>query len=248
MPEEVLNEDGGVECQSAEGDLVSYSCYCPKVVAMIGRVPDTIADRSVVIRMERKLLTEKCEPLTDFHPEKINGKCARFALDFKDVVKNASIERIVGLNDRAADTWEPMAVIARIAGEAWEQKLDEAAQFLSSSENTCQPGPGLLLDMLMTFVNGMPGSPDKIFSRDMASILRGCHGCEATQYFGDKEINERTVAETLGRYGIKSCTIRLGSRVARGYCAEDFKSVLRRYVPRIDVEQKAAERGSFRQW
>ena len=101
--------------QAKEGELdsclVRYSCWCPKVIAMIGRIPDTLADRSIVVRLERKLVTEKCAPLTDFKPEPITAKCVRFANDNSEAIAKAALETVPGLNDRAADTFEPLFVL-----------------------------------------------------------------------------------------------------------------------------------------
>src|SRR5439155_20765379 len=38
-----------------------YSCWCPKVLARIGRFPDTLADRCIIIRMQRKTSKEQCD-------------------------------------------------------------------------------------------------------------------------------------------------------------------------------------------
>ncbi len=44
----------GAENFSSEGGLKRFSCWCPKILAAIGRLPDTLADRCIIIRMQRK--------------------------------------------------------------------------------------------------------------------------------------------------------------------------------------------------
>src|SRR5437867_1340469 len=58
--------------QSGEGGrrkrasrLARYSCFGPKAIAQIGRLPETQADRCIVLRLQRKLPTEPCERLRD---------------------------------------------------------------------------------------------------------------------------------------------------------------------------------------
>jgi hypothetical protein len=46
------------ESERDETGLTKYSCWCPKVISLIGEVPDTIADRSIVVKMTRKLTSE----------------------------------------------------------------------------------------------------------------------------------------------------------------------------------------------
>ena len=96
--------------QTADSGLQRYSCWCPKVIAMIGKVPDTIADRSIVVSMVRKLTTETRAPLAELNAATIKAKCARFALD--EGKKIAQCDKIRGkdLNDRAADTFDRIRV------------------------------------------------------------------------------------------------------------------------------------------
>jgi len=223
---------------SLDSSLVRYSCWCPKVIAMIGRVPDTIADRSIVVRLERKLVTEKCAPLTEFKPETLTSKCVRFANDNSERIANAALETVPGLNDRAADTFEPLFVLARMAGPEWFARAAEAAVFLTSSQNTDLQGAGLLLDILMIFVDC---DVEKMFSRSLVSCLRGDGEWIASPFFSGKPLNELLLAQTLRPYGIRPVQIRVGEEVNRGYRLDDFKNSLRRYVPRIDVDARLEE-------
>jgi hypothetical protein len=73
--------------ESADTGLKKYSCWCPKVIAMIGQVPDTIADRSIVVKMARKLTTETCAPLSQLDTADIKARCARFGLDMAQYIR-----------------------------------------------------------------------------------------------------------------------------------------------------------------
>ena len=52
----------------------------PKVITTIGRLPETLADRCILIRMQRKTAEERCERLRDFDGAELQRKCARFVL------------------------------------------------------------------------------------------------------------------------------------------------------------------------
>src|SRR5688572_10216319 len=43
--------------------LTKFSCWCPKVIAAIGELPETLADRCIVVPMQRKRAGEVCERL-----------------------------------------------------------------------------------------------------------------------------------------------------------------------------------------
>ncbi|HUA66652.1 MAG TPA: DUF3631 domain-containing protein, partial [Alphaproteobacteria bacterium] len=128
-----------------DSGLERYSCWCPKVIAMIGKVPDTIADRSIVVPMVRKFPTEKRAPLAMLNSDDIKAKCARFALDHRQHIGQCEKIHGDGLNDRAADTFDPLYVIARLAGQEWEEKLHAAALALAHSAQSRSSGTDLLL-------------------------------------------------------------------------------------------------------
>ena len=46
--------------------VVRYNCWCPKAIALIGSVPETIADRAIVVRLSRKLTTEPSASMKEF--------------------------------------------------------------------------------------------------------------------------------------------------------------------------------------
>jgi hypothetical protein len=224
--------------ESLDSSLVRYSCWCPKVIAMIGRVPDTIADRSILVRLERKLVTEKCAPLTDFKPETITSKCLRFADDNSERIASAALETVPGLNDRAADTFEPLFVLARMAGPEWLERAAEAAVFLTSLQNTDLQGAGLLLDILTIFLEC---GVEKMFSRSVVSCLRGDGQWIASPFFAGKPLHEILLAQALRPYGIRPIQIRIGEDVNRGYRIGDFRNCLNRYVSRIDIDVRLKE-------
>jgi hypothetical protein len=205
---------------------------------MIGQVPETLADRSIVVKMSRKLVEETCVPLKDFHPGPIRAKCKKFARQNQQIVKDAPQERVGGLNDRAADTYEPLAVIARMAGENWLQELTQAAVWLTSSQNVDTKGPTLLLDVLEILLT-VPSM--KMFSRDLAGALRGERGFVPTQHFAEKKVTEQVLATTLRRYGARPSTMRIGREVNKGYSAQDFREALQHYVPRADIDARLEE-------
>ena len=222
----------------ADTGLKKYSCWCPKVIAMIGQVPDTIADRSIVIPMSRKLVTENCAPLAELNTTEIKAKCARFALDMAQFIAQSPKIRGEGLNDRAADTFDPLYIIARLAGAGWEQKLHAAALALASAAQSQQSGAELLSDIVTIFVQSCR---DKMFSRDLAGTLRdGRYGMRslALKY---SSINEYRISQILRPYGIKPSTIRVGKEVNKGYLASQFREAIARYVPEAEARKHVQE-------
>jgi hypothetical protein len=222
-----------------DSGLKKYSCWCPKVIAMIGKVPDTIADRSIVVKMARKLTTETCAPLSELDATDIKSKCARFALDTAPKIGQSPKFRLDGLNDRAADTFDPLFVIARLAGPDWETKLRAAALALSSTADSDHSGTGLILDIIDLFTDTCR---DKLFTRDIVNLLR--EGGWESAVLKYPTITEYDISKTLRPYGIKPASVRVGKEVKQGYHASDFHDAIKRYVSQADIEARfeAAER------
>jgi hypothetical protein len=168
----------------------------------------------------------------------IKSKCARFALDAQDSIRQHPKITGQGLNDRAADTFDPLYVIARHAGPDWETKLHTAAIALNSTDNS-DSGTALLLDIFDVFCGT---TEDKMFSSDLITRLR--QGATASQTLKYSVINEYQISKILRRYGVKPTTIRIGKIVNRGYLAADFREALKRYVTREDAE--ARMNGAYR--
>jgi Protein of unknown function (DUF3631) len=224
-------ERGQQSAESTDSGLKKYSCWCPKVIAMIGEVPDTIADRSIVVKMARKLTTEACVPLAQLDTAEIKAKCARFALDMGQGIGSSPKIRCDGLNDRAADTFDPLFVIAHLASEDWETKLRAAALSLSSTADTENSGSGLIMDIIDIFVDT---GREKIFTRDLIPLLRD--GGLKSQVLQPVNITEYQISKILRRYGIKPISVRIGKEVKNGYHAIDFREAVRRYVSYADRE------------
>ena len=58
-------------------------------MARIGRFPDTLADRCVVIRMQRKTSKEQCERSKQFDPTPLKQQCLRFVSDHASEIASA---------------------------------------------------------------------------------------------------------------------------------------------------------------
>ena len=97
---------------------VGFSTWAPKLLAMIGRPPSTILDRSISIHMQRKLRGDKVEKRRHaaLDPEGMRSRCARWAADNAMALAEARPEIPDQLNDRQADGWEPLSGDCRSCG------------------------------------------------------------------------------------------------------------------------------------
>ncbi len=219
--------------------LARFSCWCPKIMAAIGRLPDTLADRCIVIRMQRKTSREQCERLRNLDTADLRRKCVRFIADHANAIAAAQPELPDGLNDRATDIWEPLFALADLAGGVWPKQARAAAMALNSGAQDADPISSLLLDILLTFSIDLK---NRMFSRDLiAGLANRATDRPWAEACKGKPITELWLAAKLRPYGIRPKTIWIDDRHAKGYLLDDFTETFRRYIPKAEAESFIAE-------
>lgn len=152
-----------------------FSTWGAKVIAVIGDVPDTINDRSIIISLKRKLSHERIEKIRNADPlifDNLRSKLLRVANDNTGIIKNIhpSFPAEINISDRALDNWESLLAIAGLAGEDWINKVYKAAQALSLNEaDTTSVGVELLQDIQKIFIDK---TITEISTKDLIDGLR----------------------------------------------------------------------------
>jgi hypothetical protein len=226
---------------NSHDDIARFSCWCPKAMAQIGHFPETLADRCIIITMQRKTAAEKCERIRNLSPAEaaeLHRQCAEFVQQHRDLIAGAQPLIPDGLNDRAADIWEPLFVLADLAGGGWPEKARQAALALSGAERTTSLIGSLLLDCFVLFVHL---KTDRLFTRDLVQHLNALPARGWRELAKGKPIDDLWLAKQLRPFGIQPSTLWIGEQSARGYVHDAFLEPTRRYVSKADWESfKAA--------
>jgi hypothetical protein len=210
-----------------------FSSWCPKLISRIGRLPVTLADRCILIRMQRKLPNEQCERIKDLDTLPIQRQCVRFVADHAAAIASARPEIPKGLNDRAADIWEPLLALADLAGGHLPELARKAALGLSVSEQDSNPIGSLLVDIFGLFIEH---KTDRLFTRTLVASLNTFTDRPWMEIRNGKEITDLWLSKQLRPYGIKPKTIRIGESQAKGYLLEECMEVFKRYISRSELE------------
>ncbi|NYH23958.1 DUF3631 domain-containing protein [Paraburkholderia bryophila] len=208
-----------------------FSVWGAKAIAGIGKLADTIVDRSICFELRRRLPHEKVDKLRHAEPglfDMLASKLARWADDNGPTVRSARVDLPDSLNDRAADNWEPLFQIAHTAGGVWPELARRAALALSGDRGQEQSvSVELLADIHEIF------ETQKAVRIASADLLRALLDDEeklwATWNHG-KPLSLKQLAKRLGQFGIKSRNIRSGYAVAKGYDRADFSDTFARYL------------------
>ena len=147
----------------------SFNVYCPMAIAGIGGLPDTVLDRSIVVRLERA-------PQDPARKRAVRAKqlaALRDTLVPHLVAHEGAIGAAIehgtpetgfppGLHDRAVDVWDALLAVADLAGGTWSARARQAAAILSGSTEPA----GLketLLDDLRVIVRAHRGEGVKAY-------------------------------------------------------------------------------------
>ncbi len=212
----------------------SFSTWCPKALALIGRLPETLDDRSIVVTLHRKTKEEKVE---EFNPYKmaselevLGRKCARWAEDNLDALREADPQIPEELHNRTRDKWCPLLAIAEVAGEKWPERACEVALLFGvPSEKTDKSKKvQLLADIRGLFEDK---KTDRLPSENIERELGQMEDRPWPEYRNGRNITKRQIASLLASFGIKPKQLWLDQTKQRGYERADFEDAFSRYLP-----------------
>jgi Protein of unknown function (DUF3631) len=133
------------------------------------------------------------------------------------------------VEDRAADTWEPLIAVADLAGGGWPARAHAAAIALTAEEDTDTTfGAWLLADLRDVF-----GGADAMHGETILGALHKISEAPWGDYFG-KQVNARDLAKLLKPYGVKACDVKIDGVTKRGYRREHLHDQWIRYLPPKD--------------
>jgi Protein of unknown function (DUF3631) len=207
---------GASSCCVGQGANITYkdfSTFCPKAIAGIGKLPDTVADRSIPIRLKRAQ-RGKVERFRKREAEReasnISVKLVAWCAENLDKLKEARPDFPPELSDRQADVSEPLLAIADLAGGDWPQAARRALVELCTKAQADDDSTGVMLlaDIKVVLCpRDDEGKPiarlDRIASSDLAKALGEMEDRPWAEWGkSQKPISQPQLARQLSRYDI----------------------------------------------
>lgn len=208
-----------------------FRTWAPKAIALIGKLPATLADRSIVIQLRRKLPDENIVRLRDADSARIEAltrMMARWVQDNLASLKGARPEAPKELHDRAADNWDPLLAIAEVAGGDWLAQAKVAALGLVDSDQDNEVhGVQMLRDIRGLFE---AQGRDRFHTDELLPLLVALEGRRWAEWPRGKFLTANSLAKLLNPYGIKSRQLRIGSCNRHGYTLAACQDAFDRYL------------------
>ncbi|WP_328866018.1 DUF3631 domain-containing protein [Streptomyces sp. NBC_00304] len=219
-----------------------FATFAMAALAGIGDLPDTIMDRAVVVRMRRRAEGEYVKPFRSRRDipvlHELRDRIAEWAKPHVEVA--AEREPEMPVEDRAADTWEPLVIIADLAAGPWPRLARTACGRMVAAEvevEEDQPGGArILADIRRAFTSQR--EPDSLTTEDILRLLRQDPEGPWAEW-GRDGLTSRHLGDLLREFGIKPGNVRLTDGTQRkGYTRNKFLDAWRRYCPTVHpVEQ-----------
>jgi len=220
-----------------------FHVYCPKVIAGIGKLPNTLADRSLQIRLKRKAPTERVERLrikaVSGPANTLKARLRKWIGTHLQTLKEANPALPDWLSDRQQDGAEPLLAIADVAGGDWPFRARAALKENCSAKETADESLGvtLLCDILCIF--SLTGAKDFSSSALVVALLTlEGRPWPALEHLGP--ITTNVLARLLAPFDIFPRNLRTGNSVLKGYKREFFSDAWNRYLPSLAHREPTA--------
>ena len=230
-----------IRVQGDKHEVRNFSTFAPMAVAMIGELPDTVADRSIPVELKRKTKAEEVDRLGDEEAAELaelKRKIVRWVKDKADQL-GTTAEAPDSLDDRAADNWRPLLSIADAAGGNWLERAREAAIALSRGRDEVEQSRGIqaLADLRDLFK-----SEEQLRSSKVVEKFASMEERDGSTYGrARKPITPRQLAVLLKPFGVKPAAYRDGTTGGvRGYDRTECQSVFDRYLAPPDSQEESS--------
>jgi hypothetical protein len=201
--------------------------YCAMALAGLGNLPDTILSRSVLIQMRRRSPDEEVEPYRRRQHERDGKQIFDVLSDWISSVSFEYPELPEEIQDRNADVWEPLFMVADAAGGQWPKRARVAAVALvaDATHNTPSLRLRLLGDIRNVFMDD-----DLVPTTDLIKRLIALDEAPWGDLRG-KPLTPNYLSRQLKSFGVTSKNVRTTESVLKGYTRERFADAWSRYLP-----------------
>lgn len=222
-----------LRCVGPQLAPTKFPTFAMAALAGIGSMPDTITDRAINVTMRRRAPHEKVDHFRSRRDgptlEAIRDRVAPWCAEHLDQLTNA--EPPMPVEDRAADTWEPLIAIADAAGGHWRETARTACRAMVAAAHAADQDHSLrvklLADIRDTF---LIKNTEFMASTQLIDELRNIQESP----WGEFGLSARKLAAQLKDFGVHPRHDITGR--CRGYYLADLTDAFCRYLPQEPSE------------
>jgi hypothetical protein len=206
-------------------ELQEFNVFCPKALAGIDDcLPDTITDRSIPIRLERRTRDNAIDRfrLRDVQPEghSLRDRLSDWLEPNREWLAASRPDLPDELDDRAQDIWESLLAIADLAQGGWPERARGAA--LELSTGTEREDDSITARLIRDIAHVFAATGAERFKT--SDLLAGLYEIEESPWgeWNGKQLSAQGLSRLLKPYRITTMTVKLDGSTVRGYKIEQF--------------------------
>lgn len=216
-----------------------FVAFCPKAVSGIGNLPDTVRDRSLPIRLQRKLSAEQVARLRARLVKPEAGPLRERLKNWVEAqvpqLEDARPAMPEELDDRQQDGAEILFALADAAGGSWPARCRAALLALFRSVDSADDSARLrLLADLRTIFTDLPLA-EGFSTSELLEKLKDIETSPWADWHRGKGLSPKGLSDLLKPYGIFPGQFREKGDRNRGYRKADLEDAWSRYLPPLSV-------------
>jgi hypothetical protein len=233
---------GKASCCVGQGTAIGFkdfSTFCPKAIAGIGTLPDTVAGRSIPIRLKRAAPDDEIDRFrlraVEAEAASMRERMETWGRGAIEILRDSRPALPDQLTDRQQDGAEPLLAIAGLAGGEWPEAARHALIELYTAAEAGDESIGvqLLADVREIFKDC---GVDRIPSAELAAALAEIETSQWAEWGrSGKPLTAAKLARLLRPYTIVPHSIRIGEQTPKGYELKDFQDAFERYLPSLAI-------------
>lgn len=209
-----FHRGGTVYRSRGQDDVKQFRCFSPVIIAGKGILPRAMMTRSITVSMRKPIEGETFvayrerihKPFFDAVKEAaeawVGSEDARsLGMEYPDIPS--------GIKDRDVDVWEPLLMVAALAGDDWRERIEKAAVTLTQRQDVKEDVPvgTRLVQTLARLLN----DADKVSMEQLADELK-----VTTRALGKLARDMELHPAPIGR---------VNGKAARGFTKEQYREL-----------------------
>ncbi|MDN6707407.1 DUF3631 domain-containing protein [Corynebacterium glyciniphilum] len=216
-------------CEGDSHDVVEFPVFAPVALAgLAGHMPDTITTRAITIEMKKRRRGEKITPYRERTAYAEMAGVREFLTAWSrrahDDMKTTEATMPHGVEDRPAEVWEPLVIIADAAGGHWPATARDACRSFVFAPEKRPPSTGV--ELLSDIRKVMGHDPDDDTALVPVDTIRTSELVEKLNKMTEsgwrdvdsgRGVSPRFLSRILSGYDVRPVSIRDSLGSGKGY-------------------------------
>jgi hypothetical protein len=226
-------------CEGPKQQVRQFAVFGPKVLAAIGRLPDTLMDRSIIVHMKRRTKAQEVERFrqvraaTEAKP--IHDGAARFVQSHRADIEQAYQQvlemDLTYLSDRDSDLWSSLFAVCSVIDPERLPALKASALALSKIKAGDDVDDSYALTLLRDIRTVWPKKQDDTPEDkcETTILLEKLKALEESPWL-EHQLSARKLARMLKPFEVEPRNIQVGDRRPKGYIYDHLKAAFDPYL------------------